>query len=59
MENAKNRKEEWWVHYRLGYSEYNEDHLVVLPSVAKLLLWIAKNGHRCVEVCIVLREALV
>lgn len=57
MKNGKSRKEEWWVYFRFGYSDYDEDHVVVLPTVAKLLYWIARNAHRCAEVEIVLREA--
>lgn len=57
MKKAKGHKEEWWVYFRFGYSDYDEDHVVVLPTVAKLLYWIARNAHRCVEVEIVLREA--
>ena len=57
MAEGKKRKEEWWIFYRKGYSDYDEDCVVILPSVGKLLLWIAKNGHRCTEVEIVLREA--
>ena len=57
MTKEKKRKEEWWIFYRKGCSDYDEDYVVILPSVAKLLFWIAKNGHRCTEVEIVLREA--
>lgn len=47
---ARRRKEkiEWWVWYRQKHSD--EDAVAVLPSVAKLLLWIAKYGNRCCEV---------
>lgn len=47
---------EWWICYRMGYSEYEEDSVVVLSSIAKLLLWIAKYGRRCTEMKIVLQE---
>ena len=57
MAKEKKRKEEWWVYYRTGGSIFDEDQLVILPSVGKLLLWIARNGHRCTEVEIILREA--
>lgn len=54
---AKNkRKEEWWIYYRMAHSEYEDDQVVVLPSVGKLLWWIAKFGNRCCQVEIVLRE---
>ena len=56
---AKNtkRKEEWWIYYRMRYSDYDEDQVVVMPNITKLLWWIAKYGHRCTEVEIILREA--
>lgn len=57
MGKAKHRKEEWWIYFRMGYSDYEEESMVVLPSVAKLLWWIAKYGNRCTEVEIVLQEA--
>lgn len=57
MKNKKGCKEEWWVYFRLGYSDYEEESVIVLPTVAKLLYWIARNAHRCTEVEIVLREA--
>lgn len=54
---AKNkRKEEWWIYYRMAHFEYDDDQVVVLPSVGKLLWWIAKFGNRCCQVEIVLRE---
>ena len=52
----KKRREEWWVYYRMDHSEYEDDQVVVLPSVGKLLWWIAKFGSRCCQVEIVLRE---
>lgn len=40
----------------MGHSDYDEDQVVVMPNVAKLLWWITKYGSRCTEVQIVLRE---
>ena len=56
MKNGKKNKEEWWIYYRMGHSDYDEDQVVVMPNVRKLLLWIAKYGSRCCQVEIVLRE---
>ena len=41
MKNRKKNKEEWWIYYRMGHSDYDEDQVVVMPSIGKLLLWMA------------------
>ena len=41
---------EWAVHYRLKGEE--NDCLVILPSVIKLLWWIVRNAVRCEGVLI-------
>lgn len=56
MKKQKKNKEEWWIYYRMGQSDYDADRVVVLPSVGKLLWWIAKYGNRCCQVEIILRE---
>jgi len=45
---------EWWITFRLNSKE--EDGMVIMPSIPKLLLWIAKYGSRCSEVYIRLVE---
>ena len=56
MKTGKKRKESWWVYYRINEDWEGEDHLVVLPSVRKLIWWIAKFGSRCCQVEIIRRE---
>lgn len=47
---------EWLIIYRMGYSDYEEECVVVMPNIPKLLLWIARYGSRCTEVSIRLVE---
>ena len=45
---------EWWIRFRLNGNE--EERMVVMPSIPKLLLWIAKYGSQYSEVNICLIE---
>lgn len=45
---------EWWIRYRLIDSE--DECMVVMPSIPRLLLWIVKYGSKCSEVNICLIE---
>lgn len=47
---------EWWICYRMGYSDYDEVNVVVMPNIPKLILWIARYGSRCTEASIRLVE---
>ena len=49
------RRYEWWIYYRVKRKW--EDHVVVMPSVRKLLWWILRYSDRCEELEIVRREA--
>lgn len=45
---------EWIIVFQRRDEE--EDNMVIMPSIPKLLLWIAKNGSKCCEVSIRLVE---
>lgn len=48
MVSRRKEKIEWWIWYRYKHSK--GDNFSVMPSVGKLLIWIAKHGSRCCEV---------